>query len=136
MKGRDRNKEKTYTLREEVNALVSHSLRNNTSLETLHAGTEHPDLKDPMWSRITDKEMKKLMIEVCDNLELVLLLKERYPDKYEEFVQLMNKTYCSKWQKVHSPCKKIMKAMGCQKGDVLQVKVDGKNAIRPVKENG
>ncbi len=49
------------TPREEANAIVAACLRNNTSLEDLHAA-----------GGIDDDQMKTLMIEVCSNLEVVL----------------------------------------------------------------
>ena len=64
------------TLREEANAIVAACLRNNTSLEDLHCQ-----------GRISEAEMRRLMIEVCSNVELVLIARQDMPrDSYEECI--------------------------------------------------
>ena len=57
-----------FTLRDEAKAIVAWAFRNGP-LEDLHAG-EHSDLlKDDRYSRITDEEMKRLMIHACEQVE-------------------------------------------------------------------
>jgi hypothetical protein len=50
------------TVRDLANALIAGAVRNGY-LEDLHAGRSSPVLLEPAISRITDDEMKKLMIE-------------------------------------------------------------------------
>ena len=59
------------TLRDLANALVLMSVRNGY-IEELHAGRWSPALTDPSVSRITDAEMKKLMIGISADLALRL----------------------------------------------------------------
>ena len=63
------------TMREEANALVCFAFRNGF-LEDLHAGKQLEVLKDKSVSRITDEEMKKLMVECCKKVYYLLRLKE------------------------------------------------------------
>src|SRR5207245_11157802 len=55
------------TLRDEANAITARLFRNGF-LEDLHAGQWSPVLSGPGGSRITDAEMKKLMIETSARL--------------------------------------------------------------------
>ena len=63
------------TLREEANAIVAACLRNNTSLDDLHVS-----------GKISDAEMRSLMIEVCSNVERVLAMREELPREVYEAV--------------------------------------------------
>ena len=63
------------TIREEANHIVALCLRNNTILEDLHADG------GSQGGRINDDEIRRLMIEVCSNVELVLELRDRLPDR-------------------------------------------------------
>ena len=55
----------------------------NGPLEDLHAGKYSPALEDPAVSRITDDEMKTLLVSACRQLEELLKLKDEDPDQYE-----------------------------------------------------
>src|SRR5437762_14378898 len=57
-----------FTVRDEANALVVWAFRNGP-LEDLHAGKYLELLEDKSLSRITDAEMKALMINACRTLE-------------------------------------------------------------------
>ena len=75
------------TLREEANAIVAACLRNNTSLEDLHGRR-----------KISDPEIRCLMIEVCSNLERVLALREELPrEDYEALVMGLGYLTSSDW---------------------------------------
>lgn len=73
--------ESTLTTREEANALTCLSFRNGF-IETLHAGNHSGLFENPPLSRITDPEMKKLMIEASANLAHYLALKDNDPKEY------------------------------------------------------
>ncbi|OGH07505.1 MAG: hypothetical protein A2W22_01145 [Candidatus Levybacteria bacterium RBG_16_35_11] len=75
------NKKPTY--REETNALICECLRNGF-IEDLH-------------SRISDEEMKKLMIETSANLEKKLIMKDKHPKEYKKFINFITLTYTKEW---------------------------------------
>ncbi len=74
---------KKPTYREEANALICECLRNGF-IEDLH-------------SRISDEEMKKLMIETTAKLELYLIMKDKRPKMYRKFVNFMTMTFTKDW---------------------------------------
>ncbi len=86
------------TLREEANAIVAHVFRNGF-LEDLHAGIVEEKLLDPKYSRITNDEMKKLMIECCDKMEKLLRLREEKPSEYMDKMKRTLRNYCKHWEK-------------------------------------
>ena len=85
-----------FTLRDEANALTAFSFRNGF-LEDLHGGKFSPVLNEPGYSRISDEEMKRLMIEASEKLEQMLRMKREEPAKYEEFIRDYQRTYCRAW---------------------------------------
>lgn len=87
-----------WTIREEANALTCCAFRNGY-LEELHAGKYSELLEKPELSRITDKEMKKLMIGASAKLAELLQMKETDPDKYWKLVKHFNEAYCWNWEK-------------------------------------
>jgi hypothetical protein len=84
-----------FTLRDEANALTAYPFRNGF-LEDLHAGKPSPVLEQPGYSRISDEEMRKLMIEASGKLEEMLRLKREQPGKYELFIRDYQRRYCRK----------------------------------------
>jgi len=56
------------TYRDLANALTLLSVRNNPLFEQLHGGKWSPLLTDPSLSRISQNEMKKLMVEISADL--------------------------------------------------------------------
>lgn len=75
-----------FTLRDEANALTAFALRNGF-LEDLQAGKPSPALSQPAYSRISDDEMRRLMIEASAKLADLLRLKQEEPAKYEIFIR-------------------------------------------------
>ncbi len=69
-------------MRDEANALVAWAFRNGP-LEDLHAGKHSALFDDSTLSRITDNEMKTLMISACRQLAKLLELKATDPAEYE-----------------------------------------------------
>ena len=90
--------ESEFTLRDEANALTAIAFRNGF-LEDLHAGKFSPVLNEPGYSRITDEEMKRLMIEASAKLAELLRLKREDPAKYEIFNRDYQRRYCRSWQR-------------------------------------
>ncbi len=84
-----------FTPRDEANALTALAFRNGY-LEELHAGTHHAALDDPSVSRITDDEMKKLMIEASETLERLLYMRENDTEEYLKTLKLGSR-YTRNW---------------------------------------
>jgi hypothetical protein len=87
-----------FTLRDEANAIVAWALRNGP-LEDLHAGKHSELLEDDSLSRITDAEMKVLMISACERVEDLLRLKESEPERYNVLIKGYNIMYCGQWER-------------------------------------
>jgi len=87
-----------FSLRDEANALTAYAFRNG-SLETLHSGKHSPLIEDPALSRITNEEMKKLMIEASERLESLLRLRETNPGEYQRTTHDTAIRYCRKWKR-------------------------------------
>ena len=87
-----------FNIRDEANALVAWAFRNGP-LEDLHAGKCSPLLDDPGLSRITDEEMRALMIAACEQLCMLMQLKESDPAEYERQIKSYNFRYCRKWER-------------------------------------
>jgi hypothetical protein len=87
-----------FTLRDEANALTAYAFRNGP-LEDLHAGVRSPLLDDPTLSRVTDEEMKALMINASATLARALALRESKPERYRDFVQGYGLRFCRSWQR-------------------------------------
>jgi hypothetical protein len=91
-----------FTPRDEANAIVAWALRNGL-LEDLHAGKPSKLLEDDSLSRITDDEMRKLMISACERVEVQLRLKDSDPKKYDTVVKGYNIMYCGHWDRGSGP---------------------------------
>ena len=87
-----------FTLRDEASALTAYAFRNGF-LEDLHAGKPSPLLDQPGYSRITDDEMKRLMIEASEKLARILALKQEHPVEYDQFIRKYQTTYCRAWNR-------------------------------------
>ena len=87
-----------FTLRDEANALTAHALRNGF-LEDLHAGKHSPILDEPGYSRITDDEMKRLMIQASERLAHMLALKQQDPAEYDRSIRKHHRNYCRTWKR-------------------------------------
>lgn len=87
-----------FTARDEANALAAYAFRNGP-LEDLHAGKSSPLLDDPSLSRITDDEMKRLMLNACEMLAKALEMRDNDPEQYRHFVQNYAWRFCRKWNR-------------------------------------
>lgn len=87
-----------FTVRDEANALTAFAFRNGF-LEDLHAGRPSPLFQQPGYSRISDDEMRRLMIEVSEKLEQILRLKRDDPVRYEAVIRGYHMMYCQDWKR-------------------------------------
>ena len=87
-----------FTLRDEANALTVFAFRNGF-LEDLHSGKPSPILSEPGYSRISDEEMRRLMIEASEKLEQVLRMKREEPRRYEILIRDYQRRYCRAWNR-------------------------------------
>ena len=84
-----------FTLRDEANALTAFAFRSGI-LEDLHAGKDTPPLDDPGLSRITDDEMRRLMLEASKKLAEMLRLKRDNLTEYAILIRSYHRMYCRK----------------------------------------
>ena len=84
------------SVRQEANAITAHAFRNGF-LETLHMGKYSELLEDHQLSRITDREMKKLMIEASAVVEKLLRLREEEPRAYAELIFQVHHDFTKNW---------------------------------------
>ena len=87
-----------FTLRDEANAIVACAFRNG-SIEDLHAGESSELLENPDLSRITDDEMKRIMVNACQCVEKLLQEKQENPDAYYQKILEYNLKYCRNWDR-------------------------------------
>jgi hypothetical protein len=87
-----------FTLRDEANAIVAKAFRNGP-LEDLHAGKHSELLEDDSYSRITEAEMKQLMLNACEQVAALLRLKQESPKEYEFEVKYFAATFCAQWDR-------------------------------------
>jgi len=87
-----------FNERDEANALIALAVRNGP-IENLHAGKWSALLEDDSLSRITDEEMKVLMINAARMLAGLLRLRDRNPELYRRYVQTFGMMYCSHWKR-------------------------------------
>ena len=87
-----------WTIREEANAICAFAFRNGP-IEDLHAGKYSPLLEDSELSRVTDEEMKMIMIAASTKLAELLTMREQKPEQYAVFIRDYNRDYCRNWQR-------------------------------------
>lgn len=87
-----------FNLRDEANALVAFAFRNGM-LEDLHSGKHSKLLEDASLSRISDEEMKNLVIEASRKLAIFLTLRERDPERYSQVIRGYGMIFCSNWER-------------------------------------
>lgn len=87
-----------FTARDEANALIALSVRNGP-IEELHAGKSSELLEDDTLSRITDAEMKVLMLNATRMLAGLLRMRDTHPEIYRRYVRTYGKSYCQFWER-------------------------------------
>lgn len=86
-----------FTYRDQANVMTLLAFR-NSPLEDLHAGKYSPLLEDPTLSRITDEEMKTLMIAASNKLAELLILRDTDPDAFAQLLAV-NWRLVRNWQR-------------------------------------
>lgn len=96
----DRPSDRTdcFTVRDEANAIVAVAFRNGP-IEELHAGRHSDLLDDKSLSRITNAEMKTIMVAACRKVEELLVLRESDPEEYDRRIRDNNERYCQAWER-------------------------------------
>lgn len=87
-----------FTKRDEANSIVAYAFR-NTMIEDLHAGEDSVLVEDDKYSRITQCEMKELMIEASEKMEQLLLKRESNYDEYILMIKANGMMFCSDWER-------------------------------------
>lgn len=87
-----------FTLRDEANAIVAYAFRNGP-LEDLHKGESSELLGNPKLRRITDAEMKELMLNACEHMEKLLRLKQDDPTAYYKKLLGFSLQFCRDWDR-------------------------------------
>ncbi len=87
-----------FTLRDEANAIVAKAFRRGP-IEALDAGKDSELLHNPELCRITDDEMKAIMINASREVEKLLREKQNNPEEY--VVQLIDfaAQNCLEWER-------------------------------------
>jgi hypothetical protein len=87
-----------FDRRDEANAIIAMAVRNGP-LENLHAGETSPLLEDDALSRLTDAEIKAVMIYATRMVAMMLLMRDETPDIYRRHVQSCGLQYCRTWER-------------------------------------
>jgi hypothetical protein len=87
-----------FTMRDEANAIVARAFRNGP-LEDLHAGKWSELLDNQELSRITDEEMKSLMILACEQVAPLPRMKETDPEGYYREMMGYGWRFCRGWER-------------------------------------
>ncbi len=87
-----------FTLRDEANALTAFAFRNGY-IEELHSGKALPLDYLTGFSRISDMEMKRIMIEASKRIAELLEMRTSEPEKYNAFMRRYNEDYCRGWKR-------------------------------------
>jgi len=82
-----------FTLRDEANAMCAYAFRNGP-IEDIHASVD-----SDRRSRITDPEMKGLMIDASSKLAKLLEMKAANPQGYLTFLEDYHRMYCRNWDR-------------------------------------
>jgi hypothetical protein len=87
-----------FDRRDEANAIIAMSVRNGP-IENLHAGKHSPLLEDESLSRLTDAEIKAIMVYATRMVTFMLWLRDEAPDVYRRYVQACGIRYCRAWER-------------------------------------
>lgn len=87
-----------FTLRDEANAITAYAFRIGP-LEDLHSGEYSELLESDRYCRITDAEMKKLMIEFSAKVAELLRMARENPEAYQRLLRQYHRDYCAAWER-------------------------------------
>lgn len=85
-----------FTARDEANALVALTLRNGPP-EALHAADARALPPDNGAGRVSQEEMKSIMIAAAENMERLLRMREERPIRYFDLIFTTNYQRCEAW---------------------------------------
>ena len=87
-----------FDRRDEANAIIAMSVRNGP-IENLHAGKYSPLLEDDALSRLTDADIKAIMVYATKMVTFMLWLRDEAPETYRRYVQAYGSRYCRAWER-------------------------------------
>jgi len=87
-----------FNHRDEANVLIALAVRNGP-IEDLHAGKPSALLEDNTLSRITDEEMKAIMISATQQLAKLLRMRDSNPEGYQQQIRTFGSVYCRSWER-------------------------------------
>jgi hypothetical protein len=76
-----------FTLRDEANAICAYAFRNGP-LERIHS--EYG---------ISQDDMKELMINACEHLAKLMVMKQQSPEEYDRFIRKYHQQFCLRWER-------------------------------------
>jgi len=76
-----------FTLRDEANTICAYAFRNGP-IEDIHAD-----------GRISDEEMKHLMIKASESLAKLLAMKQDTSAEYDRFIRDYHRKFCRRWER-------------------------------------
>ena len=76
-----------FTLRDEANAICAYAFRNGP-VEDIHTD-----------GRISDPEMKELMINASEHLAKLMAMKLDSPEQYDQFIRDYHRKFCLRWER-------------------------------------
>jgi hypothetical protein len=76
-----------FTLRDEANAICAYAFRNGP-IEDIHAD-----------GRISDPEIKELMINASEHLAKLMAMKQESPKQYDQFIRDYHRKFCLRWER-------------------------------------
>jgi len=76
-----------FTLRDKANAICAYAFRNGP-IEDIHAD-----------GRISDPEMKHLMIKASESLAKLLAMEQDTPEEYDRFIRDYHRKFCLRWDR-------------------------------------
>ncbi len=77
-----------FTLRDEANAICAYAFRNDPLFEAIHEE-----------NRITDVEMKAIMINASAHLAKLMAMKQDSPAEYDRFIRHFHSQFCRHWER-------------------------------------
>jgi len=87
-----------FDRRDEANALVVLAVRHGP-IKNLHAGKYSPLLEDESLSRLTDADIKAIMVYASRMVTFMLWLRDTAPEVYRRWVQAYGGQHCRQWER-------------------------------------
>ena len=87
-----------FSLRDEANAIAAWAFRDGP-IEDLHAGEHSELLENANLSRITQEEMKEIMIYASERIAALLKKKDEDPEEYYTMLKGYGLSSCYGWER-------------------------------------